>query len=123
MPYGDGTGPMGMGPRTGRAAGYCAGYSAPGYMNQVRGRAFLGRGYGGFGRGGGHRWRHWYYETGLPGWARAGYPDFGGIGAPYGYEPSPKEEADFLKAQVEVLKRNLETIQNRISALEREEKK
>ena len=33
MPGGDRTGPAGMGPMTGRAAGYCAGYPVPGYMN------------------------------------------------------------------------------------------
>ena len=33
MPLGDGTGPAGFGPMTGRAAGYCAGYPVPGYMN------------------------------------------------------------------------------------------
>ena len=35
MPFGDGTGPMGMGPMTGRSAGYCAGYGMPGYNNPV----------------------------------------------------------------------------------------
>jgi hypothetical protein len=34
MPRGDGTGPGGMGPMTGRAAGYCAGYNVPGYMQR-----------------------------------------------------------------------------------------
>ncbi|NIW15542.1 MAG: hypothetical protein GWN31_16790, partial [Candidatus Thorarchaeota archaeon] len=33
MPRGDRTGPWGLGPRTGRAAGYCAGYPVPGFMN------------------------------------------------------------------------------------------
>ena len=33
MPWGNGTGPAGYGPMTGRAAGYCAGYPVPGYMN------------------------------------------------------------------------------------------
>ena len=33
MPRGDGTGPMGMGPMTGRRAGICAGVVAPGAMN------------------------------------------------------------------------------------------
>jgi len=46
MPRGDQTGPAGMGPMTGRAAGYCAGYNAPGYMNPygggARGRAPAG---------------------------------------------------------------------------------
>lgn len=35
MPGGDRTGPMGMGPMTGRAAGYCAGYPVPGYTNPI----------------------------------------------------------------------------------------
>jgi hypothetical protein len=39
MPFGDGTGPAGMGLMTGRAAGFCGGYPVPGYMNPVRGRA------------------------------------------------------------------------------------
>ena len=47
MPGGDRTGPGGMGPMTGRAAGYCAGYQVPGFMNPV-----LGRGFGGGGPGG-----------------------------------------------------------------------
>jgi len=46
MPGGDGTGPAGMGPMTGRAAGYCAGYGMPGFMNPIP-----GRGYWGWGRG------------------------------------------------------------------------
>ena len=41
MPAGNGTGPAGMGPMTGRAAGFCAGYPTPGYMNPVAGRGFL----------------------------------------------------------------------------------
>ena len=43
MPRGDKTGPGGAGPMTGRAAGYCAGYSVPGYLNPVCGH---GRGFG-----------------------------------------------------------------------------
>ena len=42
MPGGDRTGPMGLGPMTGRAAGFCAGYPAPGYMSPVSGRGFWG---------------------------------------------------------------------------------
>ena len=37
MPRGDGTGPAGMGPMTGRGAGYCAGYGHPGFANPVGG--------------------------------------------------------------------------------------
>jgi hypothetical protein len=53
MPWGDGTGPLGLGPKTGRAADYCAGYSVPGYMNLIPGQGFWGWGRGWFGRGGG----------------------------------------------------------------------
>ena len=73
MPRGDRTGPRGLGPRTGRAAGYCAGYPVPGFMNPTPGygRGFnfgrgrrRGRGFGGgFGRG------RWYYPQ-----PRAQYP-------------------------------------------------
>ena len=38
MPRGNRTGPAGMGPMTGRVAGYCAGYPVPGYMNPIPGR-------------------------------------------------------------------------------------
>jgi len=37
MPFGNGTGSAGLGPMTGRAAGFCAGYPVPGYMNPVFG--------------------------------------------------------------------------------------
>jgi hypothetical protein len=67
MPGGDGTGPMGMGPMTGRAAGYCAGINMPGFANAVFGYSGLGRG---FGRG----IRHMYPANGMPGWrSYAGY--------------------------------------------------
>jgi len=41
MPRGDGTGPAGMGPMTGRGAGYCAGFATPGFANPIpRGGGF-----------------------------------------------------------------------------------
>ena len=58
MPRGDRTGPYGAGPMSGRAAGYCAGYSVPGYMYPRRGYRGYGRGWGrGYGRG----WGRGYY--------------------------------------------------------------
>ena len=38
MPRGDRTGPNGQAPLTGRNAGYCAGYSTPGFLNFGPGR-------------------------------------------------------------------------------------
>ena len=46
MPFGDGTGPRGLGPMTGRGAGYCTGSGRPGFANPVPGRGRFG-----FGRG------------------------------------------------------------------------
>jgi len=125
MPGGDGTGPMGLGSRTGRAAGYCAGYSVPGYMNPVPGRGFGGRGRGWFaygrGRGGGRGWRNGDYATGMPGWMRAGYgyPAYGGGPYPYVAEPSAGDEKEMLKGEAEALKQELEDIQSRIQTLEK----
>ncbi len=45
MPRGDGTGPMGAGTLSGRGAGYCAGFSMPGFANCASGRGMrMGRG-------------------------------------------------------------------------------
>jgi len=126
MPAGDGTGPRGMGPMTGRGAGYCAGSGAPGYANPMPVRGF-GMGWsrgGGWGRGRG--WRHMYYATGLPGWARYGYaPAWGAPPAaaygPYGAPPTPEQETEFLKSQAEMLKEELEAISQRIAELEKKE--
>jgi hypothetical protein len=82
MPFGDGTGPRGLGAMTGRVAGFCAGFGRPGFANPIPGRWF-GGGYGapvsagfglgfgggfGRGRGFGRGWRRWggYYD--YPGW-------------------------------------------------------
>jgi hypothetical protein len=42
MPFGDGTGPRGLGPMTGRRAGYCAGFSQPGFANPIARRGWFG---------------------------------------------------------------------------------
>ena len=112
MPHGDGTGPAGAGPMTGRATGFCAGYQAPGYANPVGGRGFRGRGRGFRGRGGGRGWRNWFNATGLPGWLRAGF----------GRQPTPvdkEQELAGLKQQEEMLQNNLSQINERIEQLEK----
>ncbi len=87
MPRGDGTGPTGLGPMTGRRAGFCAGYGMPGYAN-----AGWGRGRGGGGRG----WRNRYYATGLPGWSRGRWP------GPWGPTPYAPPAPWPQETQVEV---------------------
>lgn len=76
MPRGDRTGPAGMGPKSGRGAGYCAGHGMPGFASGIPGRGagtnrYAGYAYGqeaggfpGPGRGGrGNRNR--FYRTGF----------------------------------------------------------
>ena len=120
MPRGDRTGPRGFGPMTGRGAGFCAGYTMPGYMNPVPGWGFGGRGSGGRGRG----WRNQFYATGLPGWARAGtgVPAWGAGPYPYAAPGSPTmpagAEVEALKAQAGYLEQTLEALRQRIQTLE-----
>ena len=123
MPGGDRTGPAGMGPMTGRAAGFCAGYSMPGYTNPVGGRGYFGRGRGGgWGRGFGRGF----------GWARAGYglPAWGGAVNPYAYGGAPfaptmtaEQELGDLKQQADYFQDALGEIKKRIEQLEAESKK
>jgi hypothetical protein len=128
MPGGDGTGPAGMGPMTGRAAGYCAGYPVPGYMNPVPGGGFWG-----WGRGGGRGWQNWFYATGLTGWQRGavGLPPFGVAGpypAPFAWPFAPptistEQELNLLKRQAEYFTSALEGIRKRIEELEAQPQK
>jgi len=67
MPAFDGTGPVGMGPRTGRGMGFCW----PGGVSPFRRGGFFGVGRGGFPRGGG-RGRAWGGGRGW-GWRSRGY--------------------------------------------------
>ena len=110
MPYGNGMGPDGMGPGTGRKMGYCAGYDRPGCYNQGfggRGRAG-GRGMGfgsgaggrGFGRGAGGRF------SGLGGF-RTGFNAVSNV-----------NELDYLKGQQEEIELELSAIKERIKAID-----
>jgi hypothetical protein len=113
MPRGDRTGPMGHGPRTGRGAGYCSGYDVPGYANPITGRG--GGWWHGFRRGGGRGFRHGYYATGVPGWARYSVPAWQAAG-PY---PAPApDEGTALREQAEYLTEALEEVRARLAELE-----
>jgi hypothetical protein len=112
MPRGDGTGPMGYGPMTGRAAGYCAGYPMPGFANPIPGRGMgWGRGRGrGFGMGMG--WRRGQQGWGYP---PVAYPAQVGYG--YGPAPSAQDETDALREQVGYYTEALESINKRLAEL------
>lgn len=125
MPGGDRTGPMGAGPMTGRAAGFCAGSSNQGHMSPA-GRPGWGPGQGyGWGRSGGwggcgmgrRRGRGQGRGGGVGlGWGgpnAGGYPGhFGGLA------PSREDELDMLKQQASQMEAVLDDIRKRMDDLE-----
>jgi hypothetical protein len=112
MPGGDGTGPFGEGPMTGRQAGYCTGYDEPGYTAPRWG----------FGRGGGRGRRNWFRATGRPRWARFGRGSVRGFGpwpqAPYMSPPTQQEESAALRQEANWLQERLDAISRRIEEIE-----
>ncbi|MCF7849741.1 MAG: DUF5320 domain-containing protein [Kiritimatiellales bacterium] len=105
MPAGDRTGPEGMGPMTGRGAGYCAGFGAPGFVSNAGPGFGYGRGRGrgrGMGRGYGVR-------------------QFGNWGTAVPYTPPTRDQQlEELKAHSKYLESELETIRERIGSIESE---
>lgn len=117
MPKGDRTGPQGLGPMTGRRAGYCAGYPVPGYMNPIpaRGGFGFGRGWGRGRRGYGRGW-----GQGL-GFGQGAYPNAYGnpnLGYAYGGKITPAEEAGLLREQAQTMQEEIKAIQSHIKELE-----
>ncbi len=109
MPQGNRRGPVGMGPMTGRAAGYCAGYGMPGYANPVPvppGHCFC-RGSGrGFGRDHGRRG---IFTERMP----YGRGDMSPVA-----DPISEQEKQFLQSQAEMLQTQLNEIRKRLDELE-----
>jgi len=110
MPGGDGTGPLGRGPMTGRGFGFCSGYSNPGSANpsfglglgRVRDRGF-GRRYWGRGRG---FWGRIFYQG----------PDYPPV-------QNKEEEKIYLENMVKDLEEEISSIRKRINELSKGEKK
>jgi len=125
MPGGDRTGPLGMGPMTGRGVGYCAGYPVPGYANP-----FIRRGMGmARGRGFGRGFNRWYSRPA----PAAYYPHFwetpyaqpytgyAGYSGPGMLAVDQEVELGSLKEQSEYLTETLDSIKKRIEELESRE--
>ena len=108
MPGGDRTGPWGMGPRTGRAAGYCAGFDAPGFANPWPGRG------AGFGRGMGRGWGRGPVRGPVRGFGR-GRPGPWADG--YGAYYPQAGESQWLKDEIAGLTEQLEFLKQRLSEL------
>jgi hypothetical protein len=118
MPRGNGTGPAGMGPITGRGAGYCAGNTVADGDSGAGGREMgMGRRGAGLGMrrgpGGRHRGRrNPFFATGMSG----GQCVPGGVSA-----IDDEQELDFLKEQAHHLEETLEGLRQRIDALQPKE--
>jgi len=133
MPRGDGTGPWGAGPMTGRAMGQCAGYDTPGFATAPGwggGRRGMGGGRGA-GWPGGRGYRNRYYATGLTGWQRAergmqawgpgGYPQAGPAAS--GQTAAPASgAADDLRARADRLEQELAEVRDALTRLESEDR-
>jgi hypothetical protein len=115
MPKGDRTGPVGLGPRSGRAAGFCAGYAMPGYINPAGGR--LGMGFA-WGHGRGYAWRRSFVPYGMMPYSPVPYE-----GQPYGDMVSREEELNMLQHQAKVAQEQLKVINKRIDELEKVKEK
>ncbi len=96
MPGGDRTGPLGMGPMSGRGAGFCSGSRTADYLNMC-----------GFGRGRG--FRRIFQATGQPGWMRHGYP------ATQAMSEVSFDEKSFLTRQKEVLQEQLKHLEKQLA--------
>ena len=121
MPRGDHSGPLGEGPMSGRALGYCAGYDRPGFANGPgygMGRGFgwgngWGRGARGFGYGGrGMAWgRGWGYGP------RGYYEGYG----PYGAAPLSRENRkEILQNEAKAMEERLRFLKQEMDAIDEE---
>ena len=113
MPGFDGSGPSGRGPMNGGRRGYCNPGASYGFERSSSSRGV------GFGYGRGRGYRHMFWETGLPRWARRRSDWSGPYREPY---HSREDEVRMLKEDAEVLKDDLNAIERRMNELEAEKK-
>jgi len=131
MPRRNGTGPMGMGSRTGRGLGTCTDNTAPGFDQQYN--QGFGRGFGmrngmrnGMGNGMGNGMRNGMGGQGFG--FRGGRGGFGngrGMNSTFNnqYTAMPQDNPQALKDQAAYLESELKTIQKRIADMEAGTKK
>lgn len=108
MPRGDGTGPMGMGPMTGRGMGRCDGYAGSGYAV-------------GFGRGRGRCFRRMYDMTEFSSRVRRGAYPYGFASYPYQVETNDVDEKKVLQNQMDFLEKQLKEVREKLKDFEKDE--
>ncbi len=100
---GNRTGPLGIGPRTGRGMGFCAGFALPALINPGCGTSY-GRRFG-LGRGFCRMFPLMLAPAGLP---------------VYGGNMTGRAEKDYLTKQAEVLEQQLQRVKERLQELDEE---
>lgn len=128
MPFGDETGPDGAGRMTGRGLGFCAGFDSPGFTRGIpRGARGSDRGFGqGFGRGRGRGFGRGFGRAN----ARFGFgrrfeairqdvPQQNVRKDPYAL--TKEQEIADLKAEKQMIEKELEEIKKRLSDIEHKE--
>lgn len=120
MPGFDGTGPMGMGPRTGGGRGFCQPGTGARYPFAWTSPFMRGAGRGGIPWGGG---RGRVYGGGRGrGWWCGPVPYYGYVPSAVSYAaPSAEQELNFLKNQAAFLEQELAEIRKRLDELETKE--
>jgi uncharacterized protein DUF5320 len=119
MPRGDRSGPNGMGPMTGRAAGFCSGFDMPGFMNPMGGRG-MGRG-----RGGGRGLGRGFGNASYPAWTNTdsfATPEKDVLTPPqHSQAPVDTTPGSFeqLTHELHSMAKSLESLHNRIDAMEK----
>ena len=112
MPRGDQTGPNGMGPMSGRGAGFCAGYETPGYAYPMD-----------------CRWgmrRAWGRRSGRPmGFGHRGFAGRGGMRgemhyAAYAVPYPPEEKEEMLKNREIWLQEQLEEVRGELKTMSKD---
>ena len=110
MPRGDRTGPIGMGPMTGRQMGICTGYPESYFRSD---NPYYGSGQGmGFRRG---------FNRGM-GFGRGFNRGRGGFGGYWGYPSQPfkqQDEAAYLEMQAKDIEEDLTRIKSRLEELKK----
>ncbi len=96
MPFGNHKGPLDMGSRTGRGAGFCAGYNQPGYVSAPGRMTGVRRGFGV--RGG---------RCGMRGW-RMGYQ----------IQEDTATEKSYLTEQISAMEETIKQMKNRLNDIE-----
>lgn len=111
MPKGDRTGPMAAGPRTGRAAGFCAGYSKPGVANApISGDRGTGRG--------AYRRHRTNPATGGGGWRNRHFSGYRRDRRHFG-EYAPPVPSDDPGVEKEALEKRRQVLQSELDAITR----